>query len=208
MVDLNLISVFLSAASLLQGAKQKQDSRERSRVVVVCEVLNELDKFFMLLDEAKRIHDSFETFSNSGMDPFYKSTQNGFANNDEALNHVDSFKGCVLRYLSEFDSFAPQINAELKDIDKIPAHLVWEVRTLVTRIPVLRERLSGFRKAEQDIISFSNEKSYGDPFKVAVLKAYDQANEITVAADKIILNSVPIIGYMQGEIRKLLEVEK
>lgn len=204
---LDIISVILGIASIAQNSINQRETRSKTEDIL--KIMHELDKFFTVLEEAKKIHDSFESFSLAAMTQLNQITQKASMQNEEIYeNEVKSFERNTNRFLSTSDfsfSFLKISATTADEIKKIPLPIQLNTRYLINTIIIIEKLLPEFEESKQKIISYATDKDYGARFKAAITYTDHYANLILDAADKIILNSIPIISYTHQKIQDILK---
>lgn len=198
---MDFISIALGIFSILQNFDKKKTAEEK--LDDIKELLTKIDNFYDLLNTAKDIHDTFEVFGHTYIEPL--STSISRLDNTtigEINDHLSSF-------FSYYDQHVtlPKLNKNIispQDTSNVdmPTIVERELEKIWLIYPDLVRAIENFETHANELKEIEKERRYGsDDLKNTVTLIDNSSKEALVKADKIILHTGKVLSYIHHDMK-------
>jgi hypothetical protein len=156
------------------------------------------------LSEAKSFHDDFEVNRTVCIAPFQATIRQYPGELEKLAAAVETFvqteKTIVKKRSPDYTVDASSALAS----QQVPSSIRENAVNIKRAYQQLARALVSYRESLDKVKDFSNDQNYGVQFRTTTSFLADQAHQVVLQADEIILNSVPIISFLHYETRKAL----
>lgn len=198
---MKLVSCVLMVVNLSENLKSKRTITDRCEVIN--DFLSEVDEVYKFLEMAKAVHDQFENFASvtihSGFFEEIKKEPTDTLKIDK-LKRLLKYKEV---YLTNLDvSKMQSLLGEADDFDSEHS-IKSNVKMILEIYPILSKSVEKFKGAFVEVEKILND----NPIREKVLHGcltiiVDQSLKILQIADKLILNTAPILGFFHAKFKE------
>lgn len=198
---MDFVSVALGIFSILQNFDKNRTSEEKLEAIK--DFLLKIDDFYVLLNNAKDIHDTFEDFGHVYIEPLNASIR------DLDNTPWGQVKTHVSAFLSYYDRHVifPSLNkssfsreSDFGDAD-IPSGVKLKLEKMSKIYPDLVEALERFEESVVELKKIKSAQRSGDVLVNTVTLIDNLSKEAQTKADKIILYTGELLGQFHHEIK-------
>jgi hypothetical protein len=172
---------------------------------------DEIEKIFGFLNDAKTAHDNFQTFDLFADDayPFLlekltsKDTSTSVAEN-QVVKYVESFRILSQTLDKEYNTIMTgSLTSDFPEMIKDNLEILGGV------YPKFVDELTNFRSKAKalELITESEDMNLDDSKKL-ISRCKHHSKRVLLNADKVILNTVPILGFIHYELKRAIIVMK
>jgi len=198
---MDFISMALGIFSILQGFDKKKTAEEK--LDVIKELLTEIDNFYDLLNTAKDIHDTFEVFGHTYIEPLSASIRDL---HNASIGQIDDHLSSFSTYYNQHVTL-PRLDKNTISLqDASDADMPTVVKSKLEKIsliyPDLVRAVESFEIHVNELKEIQKEKRYGsDDLKNTVTLVDNSSKETLVKADKIILYTGEVLSYIHHDMK-------
>lgn len=186
-----IVSTFVT---LPEDLKSNRSIKEKK--IMLNNALSELDKIHELLTTAKRMHDQFEDFAtvtiHSGFFENLKS-ETDITKRKENLQRLLQYR---LRYLLKQNTSEWEFSIEDVGNKNIPDDIKSNIKMISEIYPNFVKSINKINSVFEEIEKYIEEEKNSKALAACLLIIIDQSLKVLHNADKLILNSTPILGFI------------
>ncbi|WP_170326769.1 hypothetical protein [Ruegeria arenilitoris] len=195
---LSFVSVVLGIISILQNVSTAQSRAEKVRLLT--KAAGEISVLYDHLDDAKKTHDAFERLVTETLEATIRELKRY---NDSISEMTDSMERF---FKNEQNIFSVRELQELDDqnTDEIP-DIIPVKKQIVVITETRKELVSGYNSYNsslEELKDMVEEGNLGGSFHRKVSELESQARRTLIAADRVILNSVPVLKFFHYELHE------
>ncbi|MEQ9301600.1 MAG: hypothetical protein RIF33_23680 [Cyclobacteriaceae bacterium] len=196
---MDIISVILGIFGIAQNVRIKSSHKEKVKHLL--QIYDQLSLVYGYLDDAKIAHDEFQKFQTASHHHFNKFHLESQLTRSILSEHVKLY---LANYQMFNKSLIKQFSSNVGQ-DYIPGnepkYITDSLEIIIEINPEFVKGISQFKDAS---ISLKNQggQGYNDEVQKLLLVCEHSINDVLQNADTIILNTVPVLGYIQLQIHE------
>lgn len=200
---LDAIGLVIGIVGIIQNIKKKKSQGEQ--IADIRKVLLDSESILRILEEAKNVHDSFESFEKTGL----KHLRDSLRRPDVTIADLRTAGKVAVdqakTYLNHSQDFVVLDKSSNHPDNGLPTHIVASIRQLLHHQPQMLKARQQFDQVFADFKSMVGKGNVGDDFYRCTAVLSECVDDICMNADKTILSIVPVISHIQYELRVSVE---
>jgi hypothetical protein len=197
---IDIVSIVLSFASIIQNFQNKKSLNEK--IEEIKKALEAEDPMFVILIETKDIHHEYEQLQHILLPTF-----NDLKPREQGRNVI---KEQTIRMHTHYSQLAAHkklkydvISAiDNSNVDGMPKQIAQNLQQIQEHYTEMMHHIKIVDESFKIVMMCSKKEDFGNEFEEAISKVMSSLKNVTIAADRVILNGTPIIDHFHCEVKK------
>jgi hypothetical protein len=196
---MEILSVLLAFYSIVQNMTNKTSHRDMLKGIK--DALVQIDKFYTILRDAKRAHDSFESLELTSYS-YMKAIGDGRVPASKIPAKMDFIDKMNSKFVDLFTDFT-HISIDKSLVNPtIPQNTILTLEKIEIHYNFLMDTVSEFTSTYNLMLKNHKIGNYGHEFMLQMQFVYHQLETGCGDADKVILNTCSIIDLLHSKIKE------
>ena len=194
---LSIIGIAIGGISLLQGSRNKKTLQDK---------ISDLDsgcksvfKFNGLIDSAKKYHDGFQILQQVVFTPLKESYE-------KERNHLDRLANEISKCINNIAPLYPLNSTSFEratyeaDYGLLPSNIVNDLKSIPGLVSEIDNSITTYRSELGQLSLLNSSRNFGNDCHQCICSIEYSLQQGLAASDKLILNSIPMVSYINNQI--------